>query len=222
MPNTSVDAFLNGKVLLAQPKSGYRVNVDSVHLANFSARKPARHVCDLGAGVGAVGLMVHALAQPSMLTMIERDGAMYALLETNAKQLQDSCAVSCLHRDVASLAAGELAANLVVMNPPYFSKGRISPASAKASARFGELAPFLEAARRSLAKGGRLTLVYPAQDLTDTFAALRASGFEPKELQLVHASPAHPARVALIAAQPAKAGGLSILPATFDREDDPA
>jgi tRNA1Val (adenine37-N6)-methyltransferase len=212
MPNTSVDAFLNGRVLLAQPKTGYRVNGDSVHLAKFSARKPVRHVCDL----------VHALAQPSVLTLVERDAAMFALLETNAETARTSCVVSCLRRDVASLAARELTANLVVMNPPYFSKGRVSPALAKASARFGALAPFLEAARRSLAKGGRLSLVYPAHELTDTFAALRASGFEPKELQLVHASPGRPARIALIAAQPAKTGGLSILPATFDREDDPA
>jgi tRNA1(Val) A37 N6-methylase TrmN6 len=59
--------------------------------------------------------------------------------------------------------------------------------------------------------------VYPAQQLAALFETFRASGLEPKRLRMVHASAHAPARVALVEAQAAKAGGLVVMPALVER-----
>lgn len=204
------DSFLEGRLTLEQPAKGYRVNVDSVHLAYFSARSPAHHVCDLGAGVGAVGSMIHALRPVRHLTFVERDPTMLSSLRRNVRGTE----ATVIETDVSMLPSG-LEADLVVMNPPYFSRGREAQGLRK-DARFGPLLPFVAAARRVLRKRGRVALCYPAADLAMVFETLRSAGLEPKEVQLVHAQATAHARLALVLAKPAKPGGLVILPPRYD------
>jgi tRNA1(Val) A37 N6-methylase TrmN6 len=206
----TVDSFLDGRLHLQQPRTGYRVNVDSVHLAHFAARSRANHICDLGAGVGAVGLMVHTLVPARKLTFVERDTHMLDCLRVNTA----GTTATVLDADVASLDV-TIEADLVVMNPPYFTHGR-KPSAAKRDARFGPLQPFAMAARRTLRKRGRVAMVYPVADLVAALEQLRAAGLEPKELQFVHAKLGVPARVALVLAKPAKPGGLAVLPPRYD------
>ena len=58
----TVDAICRGAVTLAQPRRGYRFNIDSVLLADFTRRivsSPVEDlVVDLGAGCGVVGLLL--------------------------------------------------------------------------------------------------------------------------------------------------------------------
>lgn len=68
-----------------------------------------------------------------------------------------------------------------------------------------------------LGQRGRACFVYPAGELVALLTTLRAAGLEPKELQLVHSLPGAPARVVLVAAAAAKAGGLSVLPPLVER-----
>ncbi|HRK19966.1 MAG TPA: hypothetical protein PK970_13490, partial [Hyphomicrobiaceae bacterium] len=54
--NTTVDAFLDGRLMLEQPAGGYRAGLDAVLLAAACPMEPAAtgRVLDCGAGVGAV------------------------------------------------------------------------------------------------------------------------------------------------------------------------
>jgi tRNA1Val (adenine37-N6)-methyltransferase len=104
------------------------------------------------------------------------------------------------------------AADLVVCNPPYvpLGAGRTPPEPRRAKARQGDLAHFISAARLLLGKRARACFVYPAHNLTGILALFRDAGLEPKRLRAVHAKQNAPARIVMIEAQAAKAGGLVI------------
>jgi tRNA1Val (adenine37-N6)-methyltransferase len=106
------------------------------------------------------------------------------------------------------------AADLVVCNPPYvpLGAGRPPPEARRARARQGELSHFIAAARLLLGRRGRACFVYPAHNLAGLLAHFRDAGLEPKRLRAVHAKPSSPARIVMVEAQAAKAGGLVIDP----------
>jgi tRNA1Val (adenine37-N6)-methyltransferase len=120
-------------------------------------------------------------------------------------------------RDVARARRGE--ASLVVCNPPYFApgSGRPSKTAGRALARTGQLATFVDAARMLAGRRARVCFVYPAREAHGLLSALSNAGLEPKRLRAVHSSLDSPARVVLVEAQPAKPGGLAILPPLFER-----
>lgn len=212
------DALLRGRVPLRQPRDGYRVNVDALWLAAFArGARPSRAAIDLGAGVGAVGLVLAVTEGAERVTLLDVDAALCALARENAgaAALAPRVEVTC-----ADLAAGlprELFGrfDLVVANPPYAvaEAARPSPDPRRARARTGEettLLAFAKAARVALGAAGRACFVYPAADLERLLGTLRGVGLEPKRLRMVHPLPDRPARVALVEAKPARRGGLRV------------
>ena len=208
------DALFGGALPFWQPARGYRVNVDSLLLATFAHGQRARHVVDLGAGVGAVTLSLAHLGPVARASAVERDPAIAALCEKNFAEHGLDAQVL-----VADLATGlprslRQSADLVLCNPPFFEPGERRPASAgRESARAGALAPFLRAARIALGRGGgRVVFVYPARSLERFLHAAEAAALSAKRLRFVHPFLERPARVALVELKAAKPGGLVIEP----------
>ena len=52
--NTTADEFLGGKLLIKQPRNGYRAGIDPVLLAASVNAKAKQTVLELGCGVGVV------------------------------------------------------------------------------------------------------------------------------------------------------------------------
>lgn len=207
------DALFSGQVGLWQPARGYRVNVDSLLLADFAgaSRPRARHVVDLGAGVGAVTLAYAHLAALQTCTLLERETALRALAERNLaeKGLHGATIVLDLSEGLPSALKG--VADVVVSNPPFFPEGSRAPrGTPRARARSGPLQPFLRAAALALGHRGYAFFAYPAPALPEILAAARDVGFVPKRLRLVHAFATSPARLALIEFRRAKPGGLVV------------
>jgi tRNA1Val (adenine37-N6)-methyltransferase len=209
------DALLDGKLVLRQPADGYRVNVDALLLAAFASQGPvARLAVDLGAGVGAVGLVLHRVGAASSVHLVEREETLSALARENLARsgARGEAHQLDLARDRLPVALRERA-DLVVCNPPYFSEGSVRaqkhPLTEKA--RTGALAPFVEAAARAL-KGsrGRAAFAYPARSLVELFRTSEKAGLVPKRLRLVHAHASDPARLALVELRRAKPGGLVV------------
>jgi tRNA1(Val) A37 N6-methylase TrmN6 len=212
---TTLDSFLDGAVTLRQPASRrahYRANVDSVHLARFAARFPAREACDLGAGTGLVGLALLHLRAATRVSCVERDPIARALLEENYQR--NGHTPLLIGNDVREVLA-DPRYGLVVCNPPYYAAGRTSAAHERSQARFGSLDPFLHATTRLLGRRGRLALCYPAHGLTELLLSLRACRLEPKTMQAVAPARGHAPRIFLVQAQRAKAG-LTCLPEVYD------
>jgi len=229
--STTHDTLFGGRVALAQPAKGrgYRVNVDAVLLGAFAAGAlgtgPTRHAhaaFDLGSGVGGVGLSLVHLGAADHVTMIEIDPALAKLAEANARANGWSERIAVVRADVSDTTAVPAgAADLVVCNPPYVEPGRGRlPAPARAQARSGSLAGFLDAARRLAGRRARVCVVYPAIEATTLVVELRQRGLEPKRLRAVHGRPRDKARIVLVECAAGRPGGLEIEPPLIETSPD--
>jgi tRNA1Val (adenine37-N6)-methyltransferase len=207
--------LFDGAVTLLQPRDGYRVNVDSLLLGAFAAacRPEAKHLVDLGAGVGAVALAYARFGVVRRCTLVERDAALLALGESNLTNA--NVGVETVALDVTRGMPKELrgAADVVVSNPPFFPKDvAVARHPGKAGARAGALGPFLTAAAVALGRRGYVFFVYPAASLAALLHDASSVGLVAKRLCFVHPFAGAPARLSLIELRQAKPGGLVVLP----------
>jgi tRNA1Val (adenine37-N6)-methyltransferase len=216
----TIDSFLNGKLRIIQSRQGYRFSVDALLLAEFVLIKDEDFVIDLGAGSGIISLFLAVKRKVGFIVGIE-------LQKELASQAQRNVALNELERKIA-IIQGDLRyipltrgfADVVVCNPPYRQQrsGRINPDESKAIARHeiaASLDAILAAAKGVLKRGGRLTLIYPANRLTEVFTKMRMRGLEPKRLQIIFPDSASYAKLALIEGRLQGRSGLKILPPIF-------
>lgn len=191
------------------------MNVDALLLAAFAAAGGrARFAVDLGSGVGGVMLALGRYAGLERGACVERDRTLAALCAKNLKQngidalVYTVDLVKGLPRDL------EASADLVLVNPPFFEPDarRPSPNRAREGALAGDLAPFLDAAKKALGRRGRAVFVYPARELARFLRTAEERALIAKRMRLVHPKDDAPARVALIELKVAKPGGLVIEP----------
>jgi tRNA1Val (adenine37-N6)-methyltransferase len=209
------DALFAGALFVRQPKHGYRVNVDALLLAAFAAQgRRARLALDLGAGVGAIGLMLAHVGAAAHVVLVEREPELASLARDNLSA--NGCPGDAEVHDLEArgLPRGLVQrAELVVSNPPFFPPAAGTPSRRARSARSGELAPFVQAAKDALAgPRARAAFCYPAAALAELLACAAAAKLVPKRLRLVHARADAPARLALLELRVAKPGGLVVEP----------
>ncbi len=214
---TTTDTLLGGALKLLQPKTGYRINVDSLLLVGFAGERRVDRVVDLGAGVGALGLLALYRGIAKRALLIEADPKLVLLARENLARAGFDGEAREL--DLTRTKLRDSAAPLVLCNPPYYPahSHRAAQSLAKAAARSGEVAPFLAAAAAVLArKTGRALFSYPAPQLPELLRRAEDAGLVAKRLRLVHAREDKPARLALIELRAAKPGGLVVEPPLFE------
>ena len=172
------DLFLGGKVVLWQPARGYRAGMDPVLLAASVRAVAGQRVLDLGCGAGAVALCLGARVGGLELHGLELQAEYAALARRNAAE--SGVALTVHEGDVARVPGGLRALRFdhVVMNPPYFDRGRGtgSPEAGREAALGGGavLADWVEAGVRRLSPGGWLWMVQRVARLPEVLAALDA------------------------------------------------
>ncbi|MCZ8182289.1 MAG: methyltransferase [Beijerinckiaceae bacterium] len=214
---TTDDRLFRGTLLLRQPARGHRAGTDAVLLA-AAAPAAARHILDLGASTGMVGLQV-AMGRPeARAILLERDPAMAALARHNiaANGLADR--VSCREADAFALGREKdlrEAFDLVLTNPPYFTPGRVraSPDAKRRAAHEldGDLDGWLRNAATMLAPGGEIVIIHRADAVGDVLAAM-ARRFGGLALRFIHPRPSEPAHRLLVSGKKGSRQGLTILP----------
>lgn len=210
---TTSDALLGGALRLLQPKQGYRINVDSLLLVDFAGPRRVERLVDLGAGVGALGLLALQRGIARRALLVEADPQLVTLARENLRT--SGFDGEARELDLARGKLRESALPLVLCNPPYFPAHSHRPAQspAKALARSGELLPFLAAAAALVArKTGRALFCYPAPQLPELLRMAEQVGLVAKRLRLVHSRIDQPARLALLELRAARPGGLVIEP----------
>lgn len=171
----TVDAFLSGRVRLAQPARGYRAGLDAVMLAAAVEAPAGARLLELGCGAGAALLCVAARAPGTAFVGIEQQAKMAALARANAAQNGCADRVEIVEADLADV--GDLGVfDGAFFNPPFFTPGAglSSPhAQKRASAEIAEpLDIWIKAAANRLRGGAALTLVHQAAALPEILAAL--------------------------------------------------
>ena len=180
--NECEDSLLGGKVRLLQKKDGYRTAIDPIFLAAAIPAKAGELVLDLGCGVGAVSLCLHA--RISGLTIIGLDVQKPLVDLARRNSALNNCG------DYLHFLDGDLLTPLenipvarfdhVMANPPYFAanSGNPSPDVAKALANVegkAVLVDWVRAAHRALKPRGSVTFIHRADRVEDLLAALYGS-----------------------------------------------
>jgi tRNA1(Val) A37 N6-methylase TrmN6 len=193
----SDDWFLDGRLLLRQPVRGHRIGTDALLLAAITP--DGARVCDLGAGVGLVGMAVamrNSMASATTV-LVEREPTFAAHARHNLGISGFETRATLSEADVfkrqtflKESALADQSFDAVATNPPYDQMllGRSSPTALKTAAHAmqgGSLEDWLKVAVRLLKDGGALTLIHRADRLGDVLAAMpkRAGGIVIRPVQ---------------------------------------
>ena len=171
------DTFLDGRVKVAQPDSGFRSGLDAVMLAAAVPAVAGQSVLELGAGSGAASLCLMARVAGLKLTGVERDEALAALARNNAAANSASC--TFVAADIFALPP-ELKRDFdqVFVNPPFHGEGQVSPDAARAAALMddGALKGWLKLGLQRTVSGGFFTTILRADRLREALGALPERG----------------------------------------------
>ena len=193
MNSHTTDTFFNGKIRIAQDRTGYRFSIDAVLLAYFSEPRSGDKVLDLGTGCGIIPLIL-AYRQPNIAIYgveVQTELAELAVCNVRENQLEDRITVFCTDMKLLRPAMTAGPVDLVVCNPPFHRRGsgRINPDTQRAVARHeikANLGDIIQTSHRMLRTAGRLVLIYTAGRLTDILSRMRTDGIEPKFIRMIH------------------------------------
>lgn len=171
------DTFLDGRVRVTQPETGFRAGLDAVMLA---AAIPAQHgqsALELGSGAGTASLCLAARVPGLTVTGVEIDGLLVALAQANAAA--NGAAVRFAAADIFALPA-ELKRDFdqVFCNPPFHGEGQTSPNAARATALMdgGKLSDWLKLGLQRTVSDGFFTAILRADRLNEALGALPERG----------------------------------------------
>lgn len=180
------DTVLRGRVLLFQPKKGFRVSVDPLLLAGF-VRKPIGRFVDLGCGVGALSFALLAHDPEASGVAVELQPELAALAQRGVRANGFDARLRVANQDMRHFAdnLGAPSFDLVAINPPYRALGHGDlPASRQKQLANHEvsidIAGWSQVAAKVLRPGGRLAVVFPCARRRDVFATLQMRGFVPE------------------------------------------
>jgi tRNA1(Val) A37 N6-methylase TrmN6 len=214
---------LGGRLRLRQPARGHRVGHDAILLAAATPAAPGEVAVDLGAGVGAAGLVLAHRVAGLAAHLVELDPALAALAQDNAARNDLAERVTAHALDVAAPPAqfaaaglGAGAADRVLMNPPFHAAGRAqaSPDARRRTAHLalpGALAIWLGTAARLLRQDGTLSMIFRADGLAELLGIVEPA-FGAVTILPVHPKPAAPAVRVLLRAVKGSRAPLGLLP----------
>ena len=171
------DTFLDGRVKVAQPQSGFRSGLDAVMLAAAVPAAPGQTVLELGAGSGVASLCLMARISGLNVTGVERDEKLVALAEDNARANGSDC--TFFAADIFALPKDlKRDFDQVLANPPFHGEGQASPDAARAAALMddGALSDWLRLGLQRTVSGGFFTAILRADRLNQALAALPERG----------------------------------------------
>ena len=224
LPGESIDPFRDGKLRIIQSKTGYRFSIDAILLSDFVTIKKNDTVVDLGTGCGVIPLSLLVSKPVRHIHCLEIQPELACQAMRNAKLNNLDHKMSVIRGDMRNLPLKVSSANVVVCNPPYRRKesGRINPDNQRAIARHeihASLDDIITASKYLLCTKGRLSLIYPAERLTDLMDKLRQAGFEPKKMRVIFPDVGSNAKLVLIEAWFGGKSGLTILPPLLGQGD---
>lgn len=202
MADTTTDRLLGGRVVLEQPKAGFRAGLDAVLLAAAVAAPVGARVLDAGCGTGAATLCL-AVRRPDLAVVgIELDPATAALAAANVAANGLAARVSIIVGDLLEPAFGQrVEAGWVMTNPPFNAPDGRAPAHpdrARAMLDTQSPAAWLGACLRRLPTGAGLVLIHRADRLPAVLAALEGRAGAIELVPLWPGAEGRPARRVLV------------------------
>jgi tRNA1Val (adenine37-N6)-methyltransferase len=171
------ETFLDGRVKIAQPESGFRSGLDAVMLAAAVPARGGQTALELGAGAGTAGLCLLARVSDIALTGVEIDRNLVALAADNAAANAMRAEFVCA--DIFALSSAlKRDFDQVFCNPPFHGEGQVSPNEMRATALMdqGQMEEWLRIGLQRTISGGFFTAILRADRLNQALAALPQKG----------------------------------------------
>ncbi|MEN6321469.1 MAG: methyltransferase domain-containing protein [Syntrophaceae bacterium] len=193
MEDETIDEILGGRLRIVQKKKGYRFSLDAFLLAHFIRLKKDDHIIDLGTGSGVIAIIMGTRKECGRVVGIDVQEEMVDMAKRSVAVNTLSGKVEIRQGDVKQIEQlfPSLSFDVAIFNPPYrkLKSGRINPDNQKSIARHeikGTLNDFLHASVYVLKKNGRVYIIYPATRMVELLSSMKATGIEPKRMQIVH------------------------------------
>jgi tRNA1Val (adenine37-N6)-methyltransferase len=205
MSDLTSDTFMNGRILITQPRRGYRFSIDAIILAFAISPKVGDIVIDIGTGCGIMPIIL-AFRYPEIRIFgieVQKELAELAIMNIAANRMQGQ--IGIFHDDVRGFKTEKIGASVdwIISNPPYRreNSGRMNPDEQRALARHEinlNLSQLMQSVSRLLRTGGRFTAIYTAERTADLVFEMRAAGIEPKQMQSIHSKSQECAKLVLM------------------------
>ena len=212
---TTRDKFLGGRLVICQPKIGYRAGVDPVLLAASIQARSGQSVLELGCGVGVASLCLAQRVDALRITGVEILSEIAQLAQVNAKE--NDLAMEVLSGDIADVPSQlrNLQFDHVMANPPYFDRrrGSVGPSILKEKSR-GEqtpLAVWTHVAGRRVKPKGFVHFIFRTERLPELLQALPSNLGSVEVLPLVPRSQ-KPSELMILTARKSGRAGFKLLP----------
>lgn len=171
------DAFLNGRVMVLQPRNGYRAATDPVFLAASVPARAGQSVLELGCGAGVASLCVGARIGGLTVAGVEVQPAYADLARRNAGA--NSIEMTVYDADLTALPATlrDQRFDHVIANPPYYGAHGPSSRDTGRDRALREETPldaWVDVALRRARDGGYVTFIHLSERLPDLLAGFMA------------------------------------------------
>jgi tRNA1(Val) A37 N6-methylase TrmN6 len=218
---TTTDKFLGGRLVISQPKTGYRAGVDPVLLAASIPARSGQSILELGCGVAVASLCLARRVGEVSITGLEILPQIAQLARDNAQA--NGLAMQVVAGDIAEMPTElrNVQFDHVMANPPYFDRRRGSVASSVLKERSrGEqtpLAVWTKAAGRRVKPKGFVHFIFCTERLPELLQAL------PPSLGSVEVKPLVPrvnksSELLILSARKLGRAGFKLLPAIVMHE----
>ncbi len=171
------ETFLDGKVRVTQPETGFRSGLDAVMLAAAVPAVAGQAILELGAGAGTASLCLAARVPDLSITGVERDESLVTLARANAVANNAGC--TFVAADIFALP-GALKRDFdhVFANPPFHGEGQVSADAKRAAALMddGQLGDWLKLGLQRTVSDGFFTAILRADRLNEALVALPEKG----------------------------------------------
>jgi len=171
------ETFLDGRVKVTQPETGFRSGLDAVMLAAAVPAIAGQRALELGAGAGTASLCLAARVPGLAVAGIEKDESLVALARANAAANASNC--TFVATDIFALPPDlKRDFDQVFANPPFHGEGQGSPDERRAAALMdgGQLSGWLKLGLQRTVSGGFSTAILRADRLNEALAALPDKG----------------------------------------------
>ena len=148
--------------LIEQDRAPMKVGTDGVLLGAWAGEGSPKRILDIGTGTGLIAMMLAQRFPESTITAIEPNELAVADASANFKNSAFAERLVLQQTSLDEFSAEEKF-DLIVSNPPYFSKSLVSQDEGRTQARHSySLSPKeLSRSSKMLSEEGRIVVIYP-------------------------------------------------------------
>lgn len=210
----SEDTILDGRMVLLQPKDGFRAAIDPIVLAACVPAAAGDRVLDVGTGSGAAAFALLAREPWAWVTGIDIQANLIALAARSAvrNDLRERACFQVMDVAVPAPQIGTSSFDHVMSNPPFLDAkaGQRPKDEARALATIestADLVVWLAFMTSMLRDGGTLNMIHRADRLDEIVAVLDGGFGAVRVLDLVPVDDGRPIKRCVVQAEKGAAGG---------------